>query len=538
VFCRILARERGTAVLNDKISQTSDARLRSELEDERNQIRSILESAPDPIVIIDERGIILGFNAASVKAFGYEAEQVIGNNVSMLMGSPDRELHDSYVERYLRTGEARIIGKGREVMARRHDGTLFPARLAISEAHVGPRRLFIGFLQNLSAQKAAEAQIMAEREQLRSILETAPDPVIVIDERGLIQSFNAASVKTFGYAVEEVLGKNVSMLMPSPDRERHDSYLARYKDTGVPHIIGIGREVTAQRKDGTTFPARLAISEARVGDRRIFTGFLQNLAAEKRAEEALIESSTRLRETQAQLYHASRHGDLGEMASAIAHELNQPLTAILNYVQTSKDMLEGISSEVPAKVRDFMARTAVQADRAGTIIRRLRQLYERGDADVVPDDLNEAVSEALDLALIGVKESGIHVELRLDEDLPEVLMDRQQIQQVVINLVRNAVEAMQGVPYPQLLIRQLLILTGREGPDTVELTVCDTGPGLPEEIAKNLFAPFQTTKPAGMGLGLSICRSIIEAHGGKIWVTPTEGGGVTFHFTLMIRGQD
>jgi len=519
--------------LGDEKSNNSNADLLSEIEDERNQIRSILESAPDPIVIIDERGIVQGFNAASVKAFGYRADQVIGNNVSMLMGSPDREAHDSYLARYVRTGEARIIGKGREVMARCHDGTLFPARLAISEARVGSRRLFTGFLQNLSAQKEAEGQLKAEREQLRSILETAPDPVIVIDERGRIQSFNSASEATFGYSAGEVIGKNVQILMLSPDRERHDSYLARYMDTGTPHIIGIGREVTARRKDGSTFPARLAISESRVGDHRIFTGFLQNLTAEKKAEEALIESSTRLRETQAQLYHASRHGDLGEMASAIAHELNQPLTAILNYVQTSKEMLEGIASEVPAKVRDYMARTAVQADRAGTIIRRLRQLYERGDADAVPDDLNEAVSEALDLALIGVKESGIDVQLRLDEELPDVLMDRQQIQQVVINLVRNAIEAMHGVENRQLIIR-----TERMGNEMAELSVCDTGPGLPDEIAKNLFAPFQTTKAAGMGLGLSICRSIIEAHGGKIWVTPTDGGGTTFHFTLMMRGQD
>ena len=384
-----------------------------------------------------------------------------------------------------------------------------------------------------AADGSGPSELEDERSQVRSILESAPDPVIVIDESGLIQSFNAASIATFGYSAEEVVGKNVSILMPSPDRERHDSYLARYNDTNVPRVIGIGREVTARRKDGTTFPARLAISEAKVGERRLFTGFLQNLSAQKKAEADLIESSTRLRETQAQLYHASRHGDLGEMASAIAHELNQPLTAILNYVQTSKEMLDGIGSEVPEKVRDFMARTAVQADRAGTIIRRLRQLYERGDADAVPDDLNEAVREALDLALIGVKESGVDVQLCLDEKLPDVLLDRQQIQQVVINLVRNAIEAMHGVNR-----RHLVITTKQSAADTVELSVCDTGPGLPGEVAKNLFAPFQTTKPGGMGLGLSICRSIIEAHGGKIWVTPADGGGTMFHFTLMTRAKD
>jgi two-component system sensor kinase FixL len=240
-----------------------------------------------------------------------------------------------------------------------------------------------------------------------------------------------------------------------------------------------------------------------------------------------MDSATRLRETQAQLYHASRHGDLGEMASAIAHELNQPLTAILNYVQTSRDMIETVGGGIPEKVRDYMDRTAAQADRAGLIIRRLRQLYERGDAEAIPDDLNEAVREALDLALIGVKESGTDVRLELAADLPEALMDRQQIQQVVINLVRNALEAMAEVEHRELVIRSQFT-----GDQTVELTVCDTGPGLAPEIAQNLFAPFQTTKAAGMGLGLSICRSIIEAHGGEIWVTPTPGGGTTFHFTL------
>ncbi len=504
--------------------------LGEELAQEREQLRSILENAPDPVVVIDEKGIIQSFNMASVAAFGYSAREVIGCNVSMLMPSPDREQHDSYLERYLKTDDPHIIGIGRDVIARRSDGETFPARLAISETKVGNRRLFTGFLQNLTAQKAAESSLRHEREQLQSILKTAPDPIVVIDERGIVQSFNAAAEAAFGYEPDEVIGRNVSMLMPSPDRERHDSYLARYMDTNEAHIIGIGREVVARRKDGSTFPARLAISEARVGNHRLFTGFLQNLSAQKKAEQALRESSDRLRETQSQLYHASRHGDLGEMASAIAHELNQPLTAILNYVQTSKEMLEGIPDEIPAKVRDYLGRTAVQAGRAGTIIHRLRQLYERGDADAVPDDLNEAVTEALDIALIGVKESGIDVTLDLQSDLPDVLMDRQQIQQVVINLVRNAAEALAAVRSRKLSIRSCAASDG-----TIEFSVRDTGPGLPEEIAQNLFAPFQTTKPAGMGLGLSICRSIIEAHGGKIWAGETPGGGATFYFTLNMK---
>lgn len=370
------------------------------------------------------------------------------------------------------------------------------------------------------------AELAHEKDQLQSILETAPDPVVVINERGIVQSFNAAAIKAFGYAADEVVGRNVGMLMPSPDRELHDSYIERYLTTNVPHVIGIGREVTAQRKDGSVFPARLAISEARGGERRLFTGFVQNLSAQKEAEAALRASEGRLRETQSQLYYASRHGDLGEMAGAISHELNQPLTAIINYVQTCRDLLANVP-EAPANVIDYLDRTAAQTERAGLIIRRLRQLYERGDADAVPDDLNETVSEALDLALVGAKEGGVQVRVDLDAELPEVVIDRQQIQQVVINLVRNALEALEEVDHRELIVRTY---TDERG--AALLVVDDTGPGLAPEIAESLFAPFQTTKPEGMGLGLSICRSIVDGHGGEIWATAPSTGGTAFHVLL------
>ena len=271
----------------------------TEIARNREQLLAILDTAPDPVVVIDEYGIIRAFNAAAVKTFGYEAREVIGTNVKALMPSPDRELHDFYLQRYLNTNEAHIIGIGRDVVARKKDGTTFPARLAISETRIGAHRLFTGFLQNLSGQKEAESALAREKEMTASILENAPDPVVVIDQRGIVQSFNGSAERVFGYARAEVVGRNVSILMPSPDREQHDSYLERYLRTNEAHIIGIGREVTALKKDGTTFPARLAISEARAGGQRMFTGFLQDLSRRKAAETALIDSATRLRETQA-----------------------------------------------------------------------------------------------------------------------------------------------------------------------------------------------------------------------------------------------
>ena len=368
-------------------------------------------------------------------------------------------------------------------------------------------------------------------ERLLSILDTAPDPVVVIDQTGIIRSFNKEASKVFGYEPTEVVGRNVSMLMPSPDRERHDSYIARYLKTNEPRIIGVGREVMALRKDGTVFPVRLAISEARLDGTRTFTAFMHDLSAQRGAENDARQSSRRSKELQEQLILATRHGELGEMASAIAHELNQPLTAVLNYVETCLNLLEARDGPAIEQITEYLGRTAVQAERAGIIIRRLRQLYERRDVEKVPDDLNSAVEEALDLALVGARVAGADVKVDLAPNLDPVVMDRQQIQQVVINLVRNALEAVEHVHE-----RRLTIATRRVDGSAVELTVSDTGPGIADEVADELFRPFRTTKPDGMGLGLSICRTIVDGHNGTISAESEPGEGTTFHVVLQSDG--
>ena len=361
---------------------------------------------------------------------------------------------------------------------------------------------------------------LARREaHLRSILETIPDAMVVIDEGGLICDFSNAAQRLFGWTPEEVIGKNVSMLMPAPYRQAHDGYLERYYRTGERRIIGIGRVVVGERRDGSTFPMELAVGEVPVPERRFFTGFIRDLTERQHAE-------TRLQELQSELVHVSRLTALGEMASALAHELNQPLSAIANYLKGSKMLLDrqAVPHERIAEAVDLAANEAL---RAGEIIRRLRDFVSRGETERRVESLPKLIEEASALALVGAKEHGVRVLFEFDPQVDLVLADKVQIQQVVLNLIRNAVDAMIDTPTRNLTVTYALADNGM-----ALVSVADTGPGVSEEVAGQLFQPFITTKRTGMGVGLSISRTIIEAHGGRIWVEANEGGGAVFRFTV------
>ena len=366
---------------------------------------------------------------------------------------------------------------------------------------------------------------LAREAHLQSILDTVPEAMIVIDEHGNMQSFSSAAERLFGCRAAEAIGQNIKTLMPSPYRENHDGYLQRYMNTGERRIIGIGRVVVGQRKDGSTFPMELAVGEMKSGDQRFFTGFIRDLTERQQTE-------ARLQELQSELVHISRLTAMGEMASTLAHELNQPLSAIANYLKGSRRLLEGASDEKSAAMRDALDKAADQAMRAGHIIRRLRDFVARGESERRVESITKLVEEASALALVGVKDLGIRVQFQFNPEIDLVIADRVQVQQVVLNLIRNAMDAMETSQ-----TRDLIVAIAPADGGQVRISVTDSGSGISPEIAEQLFQPFITTKRHGMGVGLSISRAIVEAHNGRIWAEPNPTGGTIFHFTLAVVNQ-
>lgn len=390
----------------------------------------------------------------------------------------------------------------------------------------GAPRYISGLVIDIDERKQVEEALRIRESHFRSILETIPDAMIVIDGNGIMQFFSRAAERQFGYSEREAIGSNVSMLMPNPDREHHDGYLARYASTGERHIIGIGRIVTGQRKDGTTFPIHLAVGEMQSGGEPYFTGFVRDLTEQQQTQ-------ARLQELQSELVHVSRLSAMGEMASALAHELNQPLAAISNYMKGSRRLLADNPDPNRPKIENALDRAAEQALRAGQIIRRLRYFVSRGESEKRVESLSKLIEEAGALGLSGAREQGVQIRFNLNPAHDLVLVDRVQIQQVLVNLFRNALDAMAHSPQ-----RELIATNAKVADDMIEVAIFDTGPGIPDDVMPNLFQTFFTTKETGMGVGLSISRSIVEAHGGRMWAESNRSGGATFRFTLPAASSE
>lgn len=475
------------------------------------------------IYMLDPEGRVTIWNKGAERLKGWTEEEAIGLHTSafypadaVAAGKPKADLDRARAEGRFEEEDWRV----------RKDGSEFLACISFTALwdESGALRGFAKVVSDITDRRAAEGALRSSENHLRSILSTVPDAMIVIDDQGVILSFSAAAERLFGYAETEVKGSNVSRLMPSPDRERHDGYIRRYLETGERRIIGIGRVVFAQRRDGTTFPMELSIGEAFGEGQRLFTGFIRDLTERRKTEE-------RLEEIQSELIHVSRVSAMGTMASTLAHELNQPITAVANYVEAVRDLLAAPDPDDLPMIREALDDAAKETMRAGHIVRRLRDFVARGESDKTVEKLPALVNEAAVLGLMGAQEKGVKPQFDLDPYASPVLVDRVQIQQVLINLIRNAIEAMANSERKELTVR-----TRPDGQDLVRVTVADTGPGVDPVVSRQLFTAFVSTKTEGMGLGLSICRTIVEANGGKIWLEPVEGGGACFHFTL-VRAQ-
>ncbi|HEX7657807.1 MAG TPA: PAS domain S-box protein [Sphingomonas sp.] len=475
------------------------------------------------LILVNQAGLTTSWNRGAELLTGWTQREVLETPIDRLYPIADRSDIVGDRDKATRIGQYR-----REGWICRKNGTEFLAMINISALiDADGRSHGFGYrIEDITDRKAAEAALESSARHLKSILDTVPDAMIVIDERGIVMSFSAAAERLFGYAAVDVIGRNVSMLMPPQDADRHDAYIQRYLKTGERRIIGIGRIVVGRKADGTDFPMELSIGEATSEGHPIFTGFVRDLTEQQRAE-------LRLRELQSELIHVSRLSAMGTMASTLAHELNQPLTAIANYLEAGRDLLEDRTAEADEMLREAITESAHEALRAGSIVRRLREFVSRGEVQQRAERLPELIEDASRLALVGARERGVRFFETLDPACGTAVIDRVQIQQVLVNLLRNAVDALADAP-----VRDVTISTAPAGDALIRVSISDTGPGLDPSIADRLFSAFTTTKSNGMGLGLSICRTIVEAHGGRIWYEPRAEGGAMFHFTLIAAEKE
>jgi PAS domain S-box-containing protein len=431
---------------------------------------------------------------------------VVGRNVNLLMPSPYHEEHDGYLARYLREGQPRVIGRGREVVGKRRDGTTFPVHLSVGEMSLHGERKFTGILHDLSARVALEEQLRASEARWRAVIESAVDGIVVIDARGRIEAFNLGATQLFGYEPTEVLGANVNLLMPSPFHEEHDGYLARYLREGQPRVIGIGREVTARRKDGSTFPVHLSVGEMTVGGERKFTGILHDLSSRVRLEEQIREQAALAR--------------IGEMAAVIAHEVKNPLAGIRGAVQVIGRRLPPGSPDA-AITSEIVARIDELSEQMKELLLFARP--PRPHPSLV--DLVGLVQTTVALYSADPAASQVRVDQRGG---PLILQaDAGLLKIVFVNLLLNAAQAMKGQGTIQVTI-------ATEGATAV-VAVRDAGSGIAADIREKIFTPFFTTKARGTGLGLAIAKRLVEAHHGVISVDCPPEGGTLVRVTLPLH---
>ena len=476
------------------------------------------------IYMLDPQGRVTIWNRGAERIKGWAEADIIGRNFAIFYTAEDVAAGKPHAD----LANVSRLGRIEEESWRiRKDGSEFLASVTITALRddAGALRGFGKVVRDITDQKAAEAAVVRREHHLRSILATVPDAMIVMNETGIISSFSAAAELMFGYSQAEMIGRNVKVLMPGAHSIEHDGYLRAYRSTGIRKIIGNVRRDDAVRKNGDVFPIELAVGEASIAGERIFTGFIRDVTVRKEAER-------KLKELQSELVHVSRVSAMGTMASTLAHEINQPLTAIANYLETTRAMIGDDGNPLLGEIAEALDLAAAQSLRAGHIVRRLRAFVDGGDAGFRVERLDALVEEATSRGLLGAHEAGVQVTMTIAAGLDRVMVDRIQIQQVLVNLIRNAIQSMK-----HSCVKHLTISTAPDRDGWVKVTVSDTGPGIDPEIRDRLFQAFATTKEDGMGLGLSICRTIIEAHGGKIWADAVASGGTAFHFCVPLAGD-
>ena len=466
-------------------------------------LAAIIESSDDAIFATDLAGTILSWNRSAERIYGYSAAEIVGRHVDVLVPPSHADTSAGIHERIVGGEPVRHY----ETVRLKKDGGLVEVSLTVSPIKDAAGSVIgaSAIARDVTNRNLDIRKLQDNEARLRSIVESAVDGIIVIDARGRIEAFNSGAEHLFGYAAAEVIGSNVNLLMPSPYHEEHDGYLRRYLDTGVARIIGMGRDVTALRRDGRTLPVRLSVGELTIGGERKFTGIIHDLTTRMQMEEQLREQAALVR--------------LGEMAAVIAHEVKNPLAAVRGAIQV-------IGRRLPADSRDASVMTDIIAriDTLNQLVNDLL-LFARPPK---PRPLAVDVSALLaaTAALLGQDAAHRDVRVEISGGAPPVLADAELMKIVFLNLLINGAQAMRG-----------------QGAITLEVTpvgnmcrvvVADAGPGIAPEVRDKLFTPFVTTKSRGTGLGLATVKRLVEAHHGRIDVACPPGGGttVTLHLPL------
>lgn len=490
---------------------------------DEERLRAVLDTAVDGVILIDGVGKILMFNPACERLFGYDADEVLGGNVKILMPEPFHSEHDSYISNYQRTGERKIIGIGREVVGRRKDGSTFPMDLSVGEARHGGGSTFVGIIHDITERKQTEQALRHGAAQLRAVLETAVDGVILIDASGNVLMFNPACEGLFGYKAEEVLGRNVKMLMPPPFRDEHDGYLENYRTTKERKIIGIGREVVGQRKDGTTFPMELSVGEAQQEGAPVFVGIIHDVTVRKQTEEQLVQ--------------AQKMEVVGQLSGGIAHDFNNLLTVIIG---NSEDLSKALRARPDLqRLSDAILACATNG---AELTRRLLAFSRRQTLRPVTVDCNRLVSGMQQLLRRTLREN-VEIHTLLDSQLAPAFADAAQLESAILNLALNAQDAMPEGGRLTLSTSDAA-LDGdyaSQHPEVtpgqyVQLAVTDDGLGMSPEVRERVFEPFFTTKDVGKGsgLGLSMVYGFVKQSGGHVSIYSEPELGTTVRLYLPV----
>lgn len=496
---------------------------RSHLHEMPSRFAALMKAAVDGIIVIDSHGHIQDFNPAAERLFGYTREEVAGHNVSVLMPPQYAAEHDHYLARYNATGEARIIGIGREVLAQRKNGEVFPIDLSVGEVREQNASFFVGIIRDISDRKEAEEALRQREEMLRQIIDHAPLGIITCDDMSRMLAVNRMLCSMLQFTESDLVGRFLADIVHPYDLGLLRSHTDRFfwgRDASF--TIDTLR---LRRADGPEVACRMrasAVHDARGQPQQmilLLEDLTEQLAAQKEAQQH-----------RDRLSHVTRLSTLGEMASGIAHEINQPLTAIATYAQAARRLYQkGAGQDLDAALEKI----GQQAERAAAVIKRLRSFVKQQESEQVLIDPNAMVVEVVQFLQMDTGRRHVDIHLELQEGLPQVLADNVQVQQVLLNLLLNALDAT-TVIHSQAPVT---VISRREDEDLVAIDVVDLGCGITPEQQAQLFSPFFTTKASGMGMGLAICRSIINAHGGQLSYRPNATQGSVFTFTLPVISE-